>query len=90
MKLWSMGGRAEAEWIGVYDNYLSLTEWQQGDPADYCNRKHIHQGGPCQKGELQGQDGPAQQEEQEEGGTGQVREGRTKSQVIPAVLLSHI
>ena len=48
------------------------TEWQQGDPADHRPGEHLHQGGPRQEDQLQGQDGPAQQEGQEEGGAGQV------------------
>lgn len=60
--------------LGVYVNNLISTEWQQGDSADYCTGEHLYQGWPCQKGELQGQDGPAQQEEQEEGRTGQVHD----------------
>ena len=62
--------------MGVYVNDLFSTEWQQGDPADDCTGEHLDQGGPCQEGELQGQDGSAQQKEQEEGRTGQVHEGR--------------
>lgn len=50
------------------------TEWQQGDSADHCSGEHLHQGWSSQEGELQGQDGPAQQEEQEEGWTGQVHD----------------
>lgn len=65
--------------IIVYVNYLFSSEWEQGDPANYCTGEHHDQGGPRQKGQLQGQDGSAQQEEQEERRTGQVHEERMMS-----------
>lgn len=54
--------------------FFFSTEWQQGDSADNRPGEHLHQGWSCQESELQGQDGPAQQEEQEEGWTGQVHD----------------
>lgn len=53
--------------------FCFLTEWQQGESADDGAGEHLHQGRPRQEGELQGQDGAEEQEEQEEGWTGQVR-----------------
>lgn len=68
----------------IYVDGLFSTEWEQGDPADYCTGEHFYQGGPCQKSQLQGQNGPTQQEEQKKGRTGQVHEGRMKSYIAAA------
>lgn len=55
------------------------TERQQGDSPNDSAGEHVDQGGPCQEGQLQGQDGEAQQEEQEEGWTGQVGDSTSGS-----------
>lgn len=47
----------------IFTLFRCLTEWQQGESADYCTGEHFHQSWPCQEGELQSQDGSEKQEE---------------------------
>lgn len=69
---WFFFFHTQIDGFGAYVKNLFATERQQGDSADNRAGEHVHQGRPSQEGELQSQDGPAQQEEQEERRTGQV------------------
>ncbi|KAG5276503.1 hypothetical protein AALO_G00132800 [Alosa alosa] len=52
------------------DDGAAAQEWQQGGAADHGPGEHVHQAWTRPQGQLQGQDGPPQQEVQEEGHPG--------------------